>query len=197
MSMSALWPEALAVLAPLDGRLQAAARARLESKQMTVTPVVHPQGHVVLVGHRSAGKTAMGPHLAAALGRPFVDLDEDLERRVGVPLAQFFARDQAAFRALERELFSAPMVPSVISAGGGFLFHHGDLLVAPHLAVLVPITAQTYRERNRDDRKRPRLMPSLGLEEELDVVYARRAQTYQAPPLTDVVDLLIWLGSRA
>ena len=39
--------------------------------------------HLALVGFMGAGKTTLGGEVAARLGRPFVDLDGEIERRTG------------------------------------------------------------------------------------------------------------------
>ena len=80
--------------------------------------------HVILVGLPGAGKSTVGPLVAQALGRAFLDLDAELERRVGATVATQFARDgEAVFRtreaALSGELVGAP--PMVLAPGGGWL----------------------------------------------------------------------------
>jgi shikimate kinase len=39
--------------------------------------------HVALIGFMGAGKSTLGRELAARLGREFVDVDDEIERRVG------------------------------------------------------------------------------------------------------------------
>ena len=47
----------------------------------------------------------MAPLLAKALGRGYIDLDEEIERRHGRSIPQIFAEDgESYFRTLEREL---------------------------------------------------------------------------------------------
>ena len=80
--------------------------------------------HVILVGLPGAGKSTVGPLVAEALGRAFLDLDVELERRVGASVPAQFARDgEAVFRereaALSAELVGAP--PMVVAPGGGWL----------------------------------------------------------------------------
>ncbi len=61
---------------------------------------------MVLVGLPGAGKSTVGPLVAARLGPSwrFVDLDTEIERRAGHSVAQIFAAEgEAAFRRLERE----------------------------------------------------------------------------------------------
>jgi shikimate kinase / 3-dehydroquinate synthase len=69
-----------------------------------------------------AGKTALGREVAVRLDRPFLDLDEAIERRVG-PIPAFFERfGEARFRELEATVLP-PLLgsgrPSVIALGGG------------------------------------------------------------------------------
>ncbi|MBI2536039.1 MAG: shikimate kinase [Gemmatimonadetes bacterium] len=86
--------------------------------------------HVVLVGLPGAGKTTIGRLVAAALGAPFVDLDDAVERRSGKAISQVFAQDgEGGFRTLERaEMEAALLTPScVIAAGGGWAAQPGNL----------------------------------------------------------------------
>ena len=84
---------------------------------------------IVLVGPPGAGKSTVGSALAARLGRPLVDLDAEIERRVGLRVSEIFARDgEARFRRLEREL-SAELARSaggeVVATGGGWVTNEG------------------------------------------------------------------------
>jgi shikimate kinase len=82
-------------------------------------PAVAP--HVVLVGLPGAGKTSVGRALATRLGRPFVDFDQEIERREGQPVARIFAeRGEAHFRTLERRL-----TEEMRDAGGGMVLAPG------------------------------------------------------------------------
>jgi len=80
---------------------------------------------IALLGLRGAGKSTLGVRLAEALGVPFVELDREVEREAGAPLADLFALyGQEAFRrferrALERVLEEYPR--AVIATGGGLV----------------------------------------------------------------------------
>ncbi|MGD0484589.1 MAG: shikimate kinase, partial [Gemmatimonadales bacterium] len=79
--------------------------------------------HVLLVGLSGAGKTTVGRLVAAKLGAPFMDLDEEVARRAGRAIAAVFEEEgEAAFRAIEaacaRDALAGP--PAVVAAGGGF-----------------------------------------------------------------------------
>lgn len=79
--------------------------------------------HVALIGFMGAGKSTAGEEVAAALGRPFVDLDRELEHETGTAVRDLFAeRGEPGFRELEEEVAVealADPVPSVVALGGG------------------------------------------------------------------------------
>jgi shikimate kinase len=59
---------------------------------------------VVLIGPPGAGKSAVGPLLAARLGVEFRDTDADVGAAAGKPVSDIFIENgEEAFRALERE----------------------------------------------------------------------------------------------
>jgi shikimate kinase len=77
---------------------------------------------VALVGLMGAGKTAIGKRLAARLGLPFIDADDEIERAAGCTVAEFFERyGEAEFRAGERRVIARLLEgpPHILSTGGG------------------------------------------------------------------------------
>lgn len=75
-----------------------------------------------LLGFMASGKTTVGRALAARLGVPFVDLDEEIERAAGCTIAQYIQQHgEAAFRQLEAACLqqTARQEAAVISLGGG------------------------------------------------------------------------------
>ena len=48
-----------------------------------------------------AGKTTVGTEVAERLGRPFVDLDREVEARTGAAVPDLFRRGESAFREAE------------------------------------------------------------------------------------------------
>lgn len=89
----------------------------------TPTPsLLRPAKTIALVGLMGAGKTTVGRRLAAALGLPFRDADQEIEAAAGRSVTDIFAeRGEAAFREGERRviarLLSEP--PHVLATGGG------------------------------------------------------------------------------
>lgn len=79
-----------------------------------------------LVGFMGSGKSAVGRLLAEELGWAFADIDEDIEKSQGIPIAKIFdTRGEEEFRRLEREALRQRLKevecgkPLVVALGGG------------------------------------------------------------------------------
>ncbi|HEY4043645.1 MAG TPA: 3-dehydroquinate synthase [Rhodopila sp.] len=77
---------------------------------------------IVLVGLMGAGKTSIGRRLAARLGLPFRDADQEIELAAGCTIPELFARyGESAFRDGERRVIRRLLAgdPMVLAFGGG------------------------------------------------------------------------------
>jgi XRE family aerobic/anaerobic benzoate catabolism transcriptional regulator len=86
---------------------------------------------VSLLGLRGAGKSTVGPRLAARLGVPFFELDALIESRAGLSLGEIFAvHGEPYYRRLEMEALDELLDrhdAGVIATGGGIV-HHAEAM---------------------------------------------------------------------
>jgi shikimate kinase len=124
-----------------------------------------------LVGFMGAGKSTVGRALARNLGWRFADLDEDIESREQLPIAQIFEeRGEEAFRqaeaaALLRRIHDVSRgVPWVVAVGGGcftrtenvdLIQNHGVSiwLDAPLELIRARVAAHSHRPLARDPQR--------------------------------------------
>lgn len=77
---------------------------------------------VIFVGLMGAGKTAIGRKVAATLGLPFLDSDQEIEAVSRMTVPELFERyGEPEFRALEQRVIARVLEqgPQVLSTGGG------------------------------------------------------------------------------
>ena len=78
---------------------------------------------VALIGLRGAGKSTLGEMLAGALDVPFIELDREIEKDTGMPLAEIFSLyGQSGFRTIEKRTLERVLPAhdrAVFSIGGG------------------------------------------------------------------------------
>ncbi len=132
------------------------------------------------------GKSTVGRHLARQLGLRFVDSDAEIERRIGMPIRDYFAaHGEAAFRDVEQDVLDAlTQEPGILLAtGGGAVLRPSNrdaLHSRTHVFYLRSSPEELYR-RLRHDTHRPLLQvadPLARLRElyrERDPLYRRTA----------------------
>lgn len=77
---------------------------------------------IYLTGFMGSGKSAVGRRLAERLGVPFLDLDEEIEKRAGLRVREIFEwHGETEFRRLEQEVLRATgeLADVVVATGGG------------------------------------------------------------------------------
>ena len=90
--------------------------------EQIVRRVENIKTNIVLVGMPASGKTTVGQAVAEALGRPFLDTDEELVKTVGRAIPDIFEQEgEAVFRRYETQTIHALAGHNgcVIATGGG------------------------------------------------------------------------------
>lgn len=137
--------------------------------------------NLILTGFMGTGKTTVGRLVAQRLGMPFVDTDDEIVRRAGLPIPEIFARyGEAEFRKLERAICSelAADHGQVIATGGGALVNTETRIAVAEGNLLVCLMAapETVRVRLADPSGRPLAKDWQNLYEKRRAAYAEIPQ---------------------
>jgi XRE family aerobic/anaerobic benzoate catabolism transcriptional regulator len=80
---------------------------------------------IALIGLRGAGKSTLGAKLGREMKMPFIELDHEIEKDKGMPLAEIFSLyGQSGYRAIEKRTLERVLRENdkaVISVGGGIV----------------------------------------------------------------------------
>jgi shikimate kinase/3-dehydroquinate synthase len=151
-----------------------------------------------LVGMMGSGKSTLGPALARALGRRFVDADREIEREAGVSVSELFAREgEAGFRARERAALDALAGSgAVVALGGGAVAQAGaaERLAAQGTVVYLRARLETLVMRLGNASSRPLLagLDAKGRRARLEALLAERKPAYETARITiDTDDLIV------
>lgn len=118
--------------------------------------------HVLLTGLSGSGKSTVGEAYAKRIGKPFIDLDQQIEQRSGKTVSDWFAHDgEAAFRKIERETLAyfQSHDDAVIALGGGAMASPEGVKLAHRLGQIVwlALPPQRLAERLNNGPDRPLL----------------------------------------
>ncbi len=142
--------------------------------------------NIVITGFMGTGKSVVGKEVARRLGRPYVDMDTEIEKRAGKPVARIFAEEgEHAFRLMESELCRelSGQRGLVISTGGGTLVNPTNraLMMGSGTVICLTATPAEIMRRVGSDSKRP-LLKVPDPRAEIERLLEARRQAYLAIP---------------
>lgn len=167
--------------------------------------------NIYLCGMIGSGKTTLGRLIARRLSRPCLDLDEEMDRRLGYSFHRLVReRGWLAFRELEYTICKefARRSEAVVCLGGGTVRYEWNLdaLRATGTIVLLEVSEEELARRVRL-ADRPRVNPGSTLEEDIHLLWSNEAAKYRAaadlvyraedtPIEQEVEELLALLSAR-
>jgi len=111
--------------------------------------------NIVLTGMPSSGKSSVGKMLAEKTGKAFYDSDEIIVEKIGIPIADFFAKNgEAEFRKTEHEVIKelAEKNGAVISTGGGAVLDKANVKALKRNGTVVFLDRSPEKLFPSDDR---------------------------------------------
>ena len=173
------------------GRLAAVAAALGVSMADLVAEESSDAGRdVALLGLRGAGKSTIGPKVAAALGVGFVELDERIEEGAGMRVAEIFSlHGEGYYRRLERECLEGLLGdgrPSVIALSGGIVHNEEAFALARRRCATVWLKAkpEDHMQRVLDQGDRRPVANRPDAMAELRAILAARESLYGLADVT-------------
>lgn len=157
-------------------------------------------GLLFLYGPPASGKTTLGARLAAALGCRFLDLDEEIERRAGMPVGEIFARDgEPAFRKIEGRTLADVVAARDATPGGMVVALGGGTLLDVANRNLAESAGNVWRMETPPRRELERRLASQPGKRPLGDKSAERAAHYASFRSTvaetfDLGDSLVVIG---
>jgi XRE family transcriptional regulator, aerobic/anaerobic benzoate catabolism transcriptional regulator len=139
---------------------------------------------IALIGLRGAGKSTLGPKLAARIGVPFLELDQEVEKEAGLGLGEIMElHGQAGFHRLERTVLDRvidtfPRV--VIAAGGGIVAETAtfERLLGACLTIWVKAAPEAHMQRVIDQGDLRPMQDNRRSMDDLRAILASREALY-------------------
>ncbi|MGB2982336.1 MAG: 3-dehydroquinate synthase [Candidatus Bipolaricaulia bacterium] len=164
--------------------------------------------NLVVTGFMGVGKSKVGASVADRLGRPFVDMDREIESRVCKSIADIFAQDgEDAFRNLEAEVCRevSDRDGVVIATGGGTFVdpENRDRLLQSGTVVCLTCEPEELARRLSKTEARPLLRSADPQTTIVDLLESRR-EAYAGLPwhidtttrsIEDIVEDVVRLAS--
>jgi shikimate kinase len=150
---------------------------------------------IFLIGMMGAGKSTVGVRLARRLDRAFIDVDRELEARLGVDIPTVFDLEgEDGFRRRESQLIQElALKPELVLATGGgavLLPANRQVLAAHGLVVYLRATPADLWQRLRRDKHRPLLKSDNPRQRIYDLV------EHRDPLYLEIADHIVGTGRQ-
>jgi shikimate kinase len=127
----------------------------------------HKKSLVFLTGFMGSGKSTIGPILANTLGFEYLDVDQHIEHKTNMRVAEIFSSEgEQAFRTLEREALQelTELNHCVISLGGGTIANDENcqLVLQKGILVYLKLSPEEIIQRVQYRNDRPMLKDAHG-----------------------------------
>ena len=135
--------------------------------------------NIYLMGMMGSGKSTVGKTLSEQLGKPFIDLDLEIEQSTGKTISEIFENDGAEhFRNIESNQLQQHS-DSIVACGGGIILKEENRVIIKENGKAILLTASIPELSNRlsASANRP-LLTDDNMEETLTKLWLERQFLY-------------------
>lgn len=138
--------------------------------------VFNDKQNIVLIGMPSSGKTTVGKALAELTGKRFVDSDDEIIKKIGQSIPDFFEKSgEEAFRKIETEVIAEISKGSgqIIATGGGAVLNSENVRRLKQNGIVI------FLDRDLDKLQATSGRPLTSSVEKLKKIYETRYEIYK------------------
>ncbi|MCM1260141.1 MAG: hypothetical protein NC182_04290 [Prevotella sp.] len=143
----------------------------------TYQEIKQSKENIVLIGMPSSGKTTIGKILAETMGKVFVDIDDEIEQVLQMPIAKYLNETtEAEFRNIEEMVIAriAKETGKVIATGGGAILRERNIDALRANGKIIFIDRPLHLLQATSNR------PLSSQSEQLQTLYKTRYEKYLA-----------------
>jgi shikimate kinase len=153
---------------------------------------------IFLIGLPGSGKSFLGKQIAAVVNLPFIDLDDVIAQREGMPVSEIFsAKGEPYFRSVEADTLREQCERDefAMATGGGTpcFFDNMEVMNASGTSVFLNTPMTSIVQRLQADQKelRPLLAQTSDeqLEQKLNQLFEQRLPFYRQAHLTVTTEI--------
>ncbi len=124
---------------------------------------------IFLIGYMGSGKSTIGKELATLLSFPFVDMDDEIEKKEGISISEIFThKGEQYFRDLEHDFINNlnPESNLIVATGGGApCFNDNlELMLEKGKVIWIMVSVKNIVGRVKNDDERPLLKEKSEIE---------------------------------
>ncbi|MBP3891007.1 MAG: shikimate dehydrogenase [Solobacterium sp.] len=147
-----------------------------EKLQECLHTLTYQKRNIALIGMPTSGKTTIGKELAKVLDRDYIDIDEEIEKEIKMPIRKCFEEyGEDCFREVETRCTKKLIAPEgkVISCGGGVIKKEENMTYLKANSIIL------FLDRDLEHLYGSSSRPLSQTKEDLEHLYQERYPLYQ------------------
>ncbi|WEV44843.1 shikimate kinase [Streptococcaceae bacterium ESL0687] len=137
---------------------------------------------IILLGFMASGKTTLGKKLAEELDLAYIDLDQEIEKELGMTISEYFKEaGEESFRKIENQLLrDLSDQEAILATGGGIveLSSNRDILRTNNQNIYLAADFSDLYQRIAADKNNVRPLFLNNSKGDLEEIYQRRCPFY-------------------